>query len=61
MHYYNTEPLVHFLLARQADWNGKFKITFQTPDLTITVPEGSYSPPNLAAAVQNKRASFYYA
>ena len=38
----------------EADWNGKFKITFQTPDLTITVPEGSYSPPNLAAAVQNK-------
>ena len=38
----------------EADWNGKFKITFQTPDLTITVPEGSYSPPNLAAAIQNK-------
>ena len=29
----------------QTDWNGKLKITFQTPDLTITVPEGSYSPP----------------
>ena len=38
----------------ESDWNGKFKITFQTPDLTITVPEGSYSPPNLAAAIQNK-------
>ena len=30
------------------------KKLFQTPDLTITVPEGSYSPPNLAAAIQNK-------
>ena len=39
----NIEPwrvLQMVVQLTMKDWNGKFKITFQTPDLTITVPEG---------------------
>lgn len=50
----NIEPWKAIAPVDENNWSGRFKITFQTPDLTITVPEGSYSPPNLAAAIQNK-------
>lgn len=38
----------------ESNWSGKFKIRFETPELTITIPDGAYSPGNLAAAIQNK-------
>ncbi len=50
----NIQPWDNVAPINENNWNGKFKITFQTPDLTITIPEGSYSPANLAAALQNK-------
>ena len=36
------------------DWSGKFKIVFSLQDKIITLPEGAYSPNNLASTIQNK-------
>ena len=36
------------------DWTGKFKIVFSIKNKIITIPEGAYSPNNLAATIQNK-------
>ena len=36
------------------DWTGKFKICFDLENRIITVPEGAYSPNDLAAVIQNK-------
>jgi len=38
----------------EANWTGKFKIVFSLQDKIITLPEGAYSPNNLASTIQNK-------
>ena len=38
----------------ELDWTGRFKLQFSIKNSTITIPEGAYSPANLALAVQNK-------
>ena len=38
----------------EADWTGRFKIVFSLQDKIITLPEGAYSPNNLASTIQNK-------
>ena len=35
-------------------WNGKFKICFDLKHRIITLPEGAYSPTDLATVIQNK-------
>ena len=50
----NVQPWNSSFPVNENDWSGRFKIRFETPDLTITIPEGAYSPGNLAAAIQNK-------
>uniref|UniRef100_A0A6C0KAN5 Uncharacterized protein n=1 Tax=viral metagenome TaxID=1070528 RepID=A0A6C0KAN5_9ZZZZ len=50
----NIQPWDSVKPVDESLWTGRFKIRFETPDLTITVPEGAYSPGKLAAAIQNK-------
>ena len=50
----NIQPWDSIGPVDESLWSGRFKIRFETPDLTITVPEGAYSPGKLAAAIQNK-------
>ena len=50
----NIQPWDSVGPVDESKWSGKFKIRFETPELTITIPDGAYSPGNLAAAIQNK-------
>ena len=38
----------------EATWTGRFKIRFKVENKIITLPEGAYSPNDLAASIQNK-------
>ena len=40
----NIQPWDSIGPVDESLWSGRFKIRFETPDLTITVPEGAYSP-----------------